>query len=92
MKYIDGFPVIQWEKLKSLLLSLPPITEQIEINQATVVKDEKLFLDSMIRQVDAIPARPNLSIKEMRYRLTCAKPAYERLLKYYYIRIKLIEA
>lgn len=91
MKTIDGFPILPFAELKEKILALPKIEEPIFLNQATKIGNHQEFIKSHINVIEANPAKPNMTEFEMRQRLLL-KNFYNRLLKYYYLRINLIEA
>lgn len=91
MKHIDGFPVLPFPELKAKILALPKIEQPIFLNQASKIGDHQKFIESHINVIEANPAKPNMTEFQMRQRLLI-KDFYSRLLKYYYLRINLIEA
>lgn len=92
MKTVDGFKVLPWPELRAAVLSLPEIQTEIEMNQAEKVTGHKQFIATSISIIDNLPKPgPGLTEAQKRQRLS-AKPYYDRLLKYYYLRTILIEA
>lgn len=91
MSKVNGFDPIPWPQLKAALLALPPLQSDLELNPAEKVTDHASFIHSHISMVDTAP-EPNKDSGQIARRRRLIVPYYTRLLIYYNLRIRLIEA
>lgn len=77
---------IKWDILKEKLLLLSESPNPIEINRLGLIVDEKLFIKSQIAVVDSSIKEGEMNNREKHFKLYIAKPAYDRLLLYYYFK------
>ena len=81
--------LIPWPELKPLLLALPKGNDEMRISVFEVIVDEELYVKSHIATIDQYPNKPNLSNREKDARLFIAKPHYDRMMAYYFLKTQL---
>lgn len=78
---------IKWEELRAKLLLLTESPNPVQIDRLGIIVDEKLFIKSQIAVVDSsVNVTKESSNREKHFKLFVAKPAYDRLLLYYYFK------